>query len=157
MHQHAFPSSKHCAKNLFDVIHLNLKEFLIISDYKYCYFIGFFNEALSFSWTVCIAQKSNVKQATRNFIVMVKNQFDATIKKWHINNKGEFKGMRMEEFLAENRILVEKGAPYAYQQNSRAERFNRTIMDKAEAMRFTACLSNLFWEFAIALATQIYN
>ncbi len=91
----------------------------------------------------------------RNFFVMVKNQFGATIKKWHINNGGEFKGMRMEEFLAKNRILVKKGAPYAYQQNSCTERFNQTIMDKAEAMHFMACLPNLCWEFVIA--TRIYN
>ena len=157
MHQRAFPPSEHRAKNPFDVIHSDLKEFPTISYHKYRYFIGFFDEALSFGWTVCISQKSDAKQATRNFIAMVKNQFGATIKKWHIDNGGEFKGMGMEEFLAENGILVEKGAPYAHQQNGRAERFNRTIMDKAEAMRFTACLPNSFWEFAIALATRIYN
>ncbi len=59
-------------------------------------------------------QKSDAKQDTRNFIAMVKNQFGATNKKWHIKNGGEIKGMGMEKFLAENRILVEKGAPYAY-------------------------------------------
>ena len=65
--------------------------------------------------------------------------------------------MGMEEFLEENGILVEKGAPYAHQQNGRAERFNRTIMDKAESMRFTACLPNSFWEFAILHAARVYN
>ena len=157
MHARSFPSSEHRATKPFEKIHSDLKQFPTVSYHKYRYFMSFFDEALSYGWTVCLKQKSDAKQAMRNFIAMVRNQFDTTIKKWHIDNGGEFQGMGMEEFLEENGILVEKGAPYAHQQNGRAERFNRTIMDKAESMRFTACLPNSFWEFAILHAARVYN
>ena len=157
MHAHSFPSSEHRATKPFEKIHPDLKQFPTVSYHKYRYFMSFFDEALSYGWTVCLKQKSDAKQAMRNFIAMVRNQFDTTIKKWHIDNGGEFQGMGMKEFLKENGILVEKGAPYAHQQNGHAERFNRTIMDKAESMRFTACLPNLFWGFVILHAAWVYN
>jgi hypothetical protein len=33
----------------------------------------------------------------------------------------------------------------------------RTFMDKAEAMRFTACIPQSWWEFSIEYAVQLYN
>ena len=47
--------------------------------------------------------------------------------------------------------------PHTPQQNGRAERFNRTISDKAQAMRFQAHLPESYWEFATSHAVYIYN
>jgi hypothetical protein len=44
-----------------------------------------------------------------------------------------------------------------HQQNGRAERFNRTLMDKAQAMRLDACLPPSWWEFAVNTAVHLYN
>jgi len=49
--------------------------------------------------------------------------------------------------LCDNGILSKTSVPYMHQQNSRAERLNRTIMDKAQSMRFRACLTDIMWEF----------
>ena len=51
-------------------------------------------------------------------------------------------------------LLTMPGTP---QQNGKAERFNRTIMDKAMSMLHTARLSNGFREHAISMATHVYN
>ena len=51
-------------------------------------------------------------------------------------------------------LLTMPGTP---QQNRKAERFNRTIMDKAMSMLHTAGLSNGFWEHAISTVMHIYN
>jgi transposase InsO family protein len=47
--------------------------------------------------------------------------------------------------------------PGTPQQNGKAERFNRTILDKAMMMLHTAGLSNGFWEYVISTAVHIYN
>ena len=47
--------------------------------------------------------------------------------------------------------------PGSPQSNGKAERFNRTIMDKAMSMLHTTRLSNGFWEHAISMAMHIYN
>jgi hypothetical protein len=43
------------------------------------------------------------------------------------------------------------------QQNGRAERFNRTIMEKASAMLHHAGMSQGFWETAVVTACHLYN
>ena len=47
--------------------------------------------------------------------------------------------------------------PYSPQQNGMAERWNRTLLDKARAMLHTAGLSLGFWEFAVHTAVHIHN
>jgi hypothetical protein len=54
-------------------------------------------------------------------------------------------------------IEVEKSLPHEQQQNGRAERFNRTIWDKAQSLRFDACLPNSWWEFCVEHALYLYN
>lgn len=43
------------------------------------------------------------------------------------------------------------------QQNGRAERFNRTLMEKAQALHFDACLPQNWWEFAVEYAVHVYD
>ena len=54
-------------------------------------------------------------------------------------------------------IKILQSAPHTPQQNGRAERFMRTMMDKAEAMRHTACIPPSWWNFAIEHAVHVYN
>jgi len=54
-------------------------------------------------------------------------------------------------------IHVYESAPHTPQQNSHAERFIRTLMDKAQAMCLHACLPDLYWEFAVQHAVHVYN
>ena len=43
------------------------------------------------------------------------------------------------------------------QQNGRAERFNRTLFEKSEAMRHQACLPRFWWEFCVEYSVHVYN
>ena len=44
-----------------------------------------------------------------------------------------------------------------HQQNGRAERLIRTLMDKSEAMRHEACIPDSWWEFSFEQAIHVYN
>src|SRR5258705_13621001 len=70
---------------------------------------------------------------------------------------GEYKSREFEKFLKENGIQSRNSVPNMHQQNGRAEHFNRTLMDKAQAMRLDACLPPSWWEFAVNTATHLYN
>ena len=65
--------------------------------------------------------------------------------------------MKIEEELKKHGILIEKSIPHEQQQNGRAERFNRTIIDKAQALCFQACAPSSWWEFAVSHALHLYN
>ena len=70
---------------------------------------------------------------------------------------GEYKSLAFDRFVKGFGIEVRNSAPRTPQQNGRAERLNRTIMDKAEAMRLYASLPKSWWEFAVGHAVHLYN
>jgi hypothetical protein len=89
---------------------------------------------------------------------MVKTQYpDAIIQEWQFDRGGEFTSKVAEEFLAKNGIKALYSVPEMHQQNGRAERFIRTIMDKAQAMRLDTYLPQSYWEFAVDYAVHVYN
>ena len=47
--------------------------------------------------------------------------------------------------------------PHMHQQNGHAEHLNRTLIEKAKALRFEACLPQYYWEFSVEFAVHVYN
>ena len=60
-------------------------------------------------------------------------------------------------FLLSRGIEHQTSVPHIPQQNGQAEHFNHTILEKAEAMRQTACLPPSFWQDVVEAALHIYN
>ncbi|KAF8657292.1 hypothetical protein AX16_002255 [Volvariella volvacea WC 439] len=102
--------------------------------------MSFFNDFTSYAWVTCLRKKSDALDAFRHFAVTVETQHNAKIKCWRSDAGGEFKSVKLDEELKSHGIIIEQSAPYTPQQNGHAERFNHTIMDKAQTLRFQACL-----------------
>ena len=108
-----------------------------------------FDDATSHSWTINLKQKSNATPAIQQFIAMVKTQYGLLIKEIQIDAGGKFKSQELTLFLQEQGITILTSVPHMHQQNGHAERFIRTVMDKAQAMCLDACLPHNWWEFAV--------
>ena len=83
---------------------------------------------------------------------MVKTQFGLSMKEVQIDAGGEFKSKEFTIFLQKLGINILTSVPHMHQQNSCAERFICTVMDKAQAMHLDACLPQNWWEFALDCA-----
>ena len=59
--------------------------------------------------------------------------------------------------MIENGIEVQTSMPDSPQQNGQAERFQKTIINRAEAMWHHAGLSNGFWIYAVKAKLHVYN
>src|SRR5258708_26796875 len=59
--------------------------------------------------------------------------------------------------LKDRGIEILQSIPYAHQQNGRAERIIRTLMEKAESMCLQAYIPQSWWEFLVEHATHVYN
>ena len=70
---------------------------------------------------------------------------------------GEYNSKAFDTMLKDRGIEILQSIPYAHQQNGRAERIIRTLMEKAESMRLHACLPQSWWEFSVEHATHVYN
>ena len=150
------PSDSH-AREPFEKVHSDLKSFPVESYHKFRYFISFLDDYTSYAWVVCLRTKSSAIGALKQYIALVNNQFDTSIKEWMSDAGGEYKSEVFLNTLKDQGVRVLQSAPYTPQQNGRAERFMRTCMDKAQAMRLEACLPESWWEFAVLHAVHVYN
>ena len=63
----------------------------------------------------------------------------------------------LQQFFTSRGVTHQTSVPHTPQQNGCAERFNRTLLEKAEAIRHNACLPKSFWKDAAETALHIYN
>ena len=70
---------------------------------------------------------------------------------------GEYKSFNLSNQFKELGISHQMSVPHMHQQNGRAERLNRTLIEKAQALRFKACLPQSYWEFSVEFAVHVYN
>jgi transposase InsO family protein len=159
MTRSSFPLSPGRSKASFNKIYMDLKEFSVQSYSKYKFFILFFDNCTSFGWIVLLRCKSEADPVIRQFIAMVKNQFNKVIHEFifMIDAGGEFKSKELRTFLKELGINILTSVQHMHQQNGRAERFIRTIVEKAQAIRLEACIPQNWWEFAVNYAVHVYN
>ena len=75
----------------------------------------------------------------------------------HLDCGGEFMAGELQQFFTSRGVIHQTSVPHTPQQNGRAERFNRTLLEKAEAIRHNACLPKSFWQDAVETALHIYN
>jgi len=108
-------------------------------------------------WTANLRKKSDVSKAIKNFEAMAQIQHGATIKRWQINQGGEFINSDLMDTLRGLGIVIEQSVPLQHQQNGWAERAIRTIMEKAQCLHFTACLPQSWWEFCINHTVYLIN
>ena len=157
MTNRSFPPSTRRATEPFQLIHSDLKSFPIDSYHKYKYIIIFLDDYTSSAWTVKLRTKDAAITATHHFIELVRNKFRSSIIQWMSDAGGEYKSKAFEKMLKDRGIEILQSIPYAHQQNGRAERIIRTLMEKAESMRLQACIPQSWWEFAVEHATHVYN
>lgn len=152
-----FPASDRRATKPFELVHSDLKSFPVDSYNRHKYAIIFLDDHTSHAWVVLLRQKNQAISATREFFAMVDTQYRTKVQQWMSDAGGEYKSDAFDLMLRERGIRILQSAPHTPQQNGRAERFMRTMMDKAEAMRHTACIPPSWWSFAIEHAVHVYN
>jgi transposase InsO family protein len=157
MSNRSFPAAPQRASKPFELIHSDLKSLPVESYHRFKYIIVFFDDYTSHTWTVNMRTKDAAISATKQFFAMVETKYGSKVKQWMSDAGGEYKSQAFDKMLKDRGIEILQSVPYAHQQNGRAERIIRTLMDKAEAMRHLACLPQSWWEFSVDHATHVYN
>ena len=98
-----------------------------------------------------------VLQTTKSFITRLNNQIrPSTIKRFHSDGAKEYISLSKTLF-DELGINYTYSAPYTLEQNSVAERFNRTLLNRVRALLVEATLPKKYWGEAAIVATYLYN
>ena len=74
-----------------------------------------------FSWISLLRQKSSAINALKDFLAMMLNQYDRTIKEWMSDARGEYKSDAFTGVLKAKGIKILQSVPFTPQQNGCTE------------------------------------
>ena len=121
------------------------------------YIATFIDDYSRFAVVHFLRNKSQFVDALRQFLAWAETQTSHKLRALHSDRGGEYMADSVSKILNERGVERHLTMPGSPQQNGKAERFNRTVMDKAMSMLHTAGLSPGFWECAVQTASHIYN
>ncbi len=104
-----------------------------------------------------LSSKSEVAKCLETYNNLVTTSFDHNIKFVRSDNGGEYVNEILRNYFSQYGIQHEFTTAYTPQQNGKAERKNRTLIEMVRCMLHQAKLPNEFWAEAVATATYLHN
>ena len=121
------------------------------------YFITLLDDHTGYSIVQPLRRKSDVADFLKATITMLERQTGHTVQRIRSDNGGEFINADLATFYQSKGIRSETTVPYTPQQNGKAERLNRTLMEKARPMLADANLPKNLWAEAVTTANYLRN
>ncbi|GJS56535.1 retrovirus-related pol polyprotein from transposon TNT 1-94 [Tanacetum coccineum] len=122
---------------------------------KYCLVVT--DDYSRFTWVFFLTTKDETSEILKNFIKEIENLVDKKVKIIRSDNGTEFKNKVMDDFCREKGIKREYSVARTPQQNSVAERRNRTLIEAARTMLANSKLPTTFWAEAVSTACYVQN
>ncbi|KAL3511541.1 hypothetical protein ACH5RR_024258 [Cinchona calisaya] len=105
------------------------------------YFVIFVNDYSQYTWIYFMNYKSDLSKIYRDFATMIQTQLSSIIKVFRTDNAMEYKEKSFLDFLHQNGTVIHRSCPGTSQQNGRAERKHRHILDTTRALLISSsCL-----------------
>jgi len=154
-----FPSnpSRERKPQVLDLVHSDLMESNVSSIGGNVYICTFIDDQSHMVFAYLLKKKDQTFNSFKDFLALVETQTGKKLKVLRSDNGGEYKSKEFKAFIASKGIEQQFTTPYTPQQNSVAERMNRTIMEKARAIRFDSGLAPKFWGEAVKHAVYLIN
>ncbi|KRT78250.1 hypothetical protein AMK59_6683 [Oryctes borbonicus] len=121
------------------------------------YFVSFIDDFSNFVTVYIIKNKGDVFSCFKEYAIMMQSKFDARISVLRSDNGREYISDEFKTFCRENGIYMDYTTPYTPEQNGKAERFNRSLVDKARAMIEDGNVPKTFWNEAVRVAAYLLN
>ncbi|GKE97842.1 putative ribonuclease H-like domain-containing protein, partial [Tanacetum coccineum] len=122
---------------------------------KYCLVVA--DDYSMFTWVFFLASKDETSEILKNFIKKIENLVDKKVKIIRSDNGTKFKNKVIDDFCREKGIKREYSIARTPQQNSMAERRNRTLIMAARIMLADSKLPTTFWAEAVSTACYVQN
>lgn len=155
-HRLPFPPSSSRATEILELIHADVcGPFETASLGGSKYFLLLKDDYSGMRTVFFLKHKSEVKTAIKNYILKTERQTGFKVKCLRSDNGLEFVNKDLKSFLESSGIIHQRSVVYTPQQNGRAERDMRTIVEAARSMM--TGMQKYFWAEAINTATHILN
>jgi transposase InsO family protein len=120
------------------------------------YVLTIIDDYSRYSEIVCLKSKGDVASALWDVLTKWERQTGQKVKVVRTDGGTEYLGSLREKFR-ETGILHQKSTRYTPQQNGRAERLNRTLLEKTRCFMFQAKVPAEFWGEAVLTANHVRN
>ena len=158
MSRKPFPRKSNQKTELLELIHMYVcGPFPVRSLAGAKYYLEFIDDNSQWCEIRFFKSKSEVLESTIEFISMVENQKGKRVKTLQSDNGGEYKSLDFDKYLKEHGITRRLTVPHNPEQNGKAERMNRTLLDTLRCLLFQANLPFKFWAEAANTANHIRN
>lgn len=121
------------------------------------YMVTFIDDFSKYAVVYLIRNKSETFGKFREYVEMCKTMLDSKPKFLRSDRGGEYVDDEFVKYLENEGIQYNRTAPYTPQQNSVAERKNRTLIEMARCMILEAGIAKSFWGEAVIIANYIQN
>ena len=158
MRRSPFPTSSHRAAAPLRLVHTDVCGPMRTKTKEGArYILTFLDDYSRASWVVLLKSRDEVAGHFKKWTQMAERQFEHKVKRLRSDRGGEYVGKAMQQYLDEQGILHNLTTPYTPQQNGRAERLNRTLVELARTILHHAGLDNGFWGAAVTYANWVRN
>lgn len=121
------------------------------------YILVLVDDFTRYGWVYFLRKKSQAPERVKNFIRLVERQFRTKVAKVRSDRGGEFLANRLTSWFDKHGIMHDLSLPDTPQQNGVAERYNRTLQERARSMLCASGLPSQFWEHAVRYACWLSN
>lgn len=104
-----------------------------------------------------LESKDEVFGFIQDFVLEVEAMQNLRVSVIRSDNGGEYTSKEMKNWCRGRGIILNYTIPYTPQHNGKAERLNRTLVEKARALLFDSGLEKTFWGEAIRSAAYLLN
>ena len=156
---HALPyTQRHAAQRVLEIVHSDVCGFISpISHDGGRYLLSFIDDFTHFAIVYIISHRSDFLNLFKQYYAYTKAKFSCQISVFRSDQGREYFSDAFFSFCSENGIFIDFSVRACPSQNGTAERFNRTIIEKARAMLCSTNLPATFWSEAVRCATYLYN
>ena len=159
-HQTSFPVNnvRQRAQSPRDIIHADLcGPMSVPSKGGSLYFALFKDDSTGYHFVFYTPRKSDTLTCFQKVCKTIFRDTGRDVKILRTDRGGEFANKAFDQYLAANSIRKEFIAPYIPEQNSVAERDNKTIMEGVRSSIFQAQVSPTFWAEAVQYIVYTLN
>jgi transposase InsO family protein len=153
-----FVPSESVAVQLLGIIHADIMgPFEVASRGGARFALTVIDDYSKYSEVCCLAGKAGVFEHLKEIMVRWERQTGYSVKVLRTDNGLEFCNQDVDGFLRGRGIEHQRSVRYTPQQNGRAERVQRTLMEKARSMMAEAQVPKDFWGEALMTSNTIRN
>lgn len=141
-----------------DLIHADICGPMSVPSYGgSVYFVLFKDDATHYRFVFCIKRKSEALGCFQKVCTSIKKDTGCSVQSIRTDRGGEFANKAFDQYLAAHSIRREYTAPYTPEQNSVAERENRTVMEGVRSCLHHARINLRFWAEAVQYLVYTLN